>query len=561
MQDTWIFKKRIDWVIIRKDGNGRNVEASISLIGDPDSGGRPIGFRGILRDITDRKVAEEALQESEERFRFLVEESPLGICLTDKLNANKYINPRFIQIFGYALEEIPIGKNWFRKAFPDKKYRSSVIKHWLNGLKNNGVGEARPQTYDVCCKDGSIKVIHFRPVKMEAGEQITFCEDITDRKNLEAQLLQAQKMESLSTLAGGMAHNFNNLLMGIQGNSSLILSETKDSHPHFKRLRNIDKLVQSGSKLTHQLLGYARKGSHEVNSISLNQLVTETSETFGMARKEIRIRRELSDNGSRIIADQSQIEQVLLNLYVNAADAMPNGGDLFLETRDVKAENLTDKPYKIKPGKYVLLSVSDTGMGMDRKTKECIFDPFFTTKGLGKGTGLGLASVYGIIKAHGGYIDVDSKKGYGTEIYIYLPKSEKALDIVLKKPSKIVKGKGTILIVDDESLVLEVVVEYLRSLEYNVLHAKGGNEAITIYKEKKEDIDLVILDLIMPDMGGGEAFDTMKSINPDIKVLLSSGYSVDGRATEILKRGCNSFIQKPFDMETLSQSINEVLNT
>jgi CheY-like chemotaxis protein len=222
---------------------------------------------------------------------------------------------------------------------------------------------------------------------------------------------------------------------------------------------------------------------------------------------------------------------------------------------------MRDKPYEIKPGNYVLLTVRDTGMGMDKKTQEKIFDPFFTTKGMARGTGLGLASVYGIIKAHGGYIDVESKKRHGTAFSIYLPaSSEKEVIREKQLPEKILKGKETMLLVDDEDIVLDVGEEMLRSLGYKVLIARGGKEAIELYKGNKDKIDMVLLDMVMPDMGGGETYDRMKEINPNVEVLLSSGYSIDGQAEEILKRGCDGFLQKPFNMKELSRSIREILD-
>jgi CheY-like chemotaxis protein len=339
-----------------------------------------------------------------------------------------------------------------------------------------------------------------------------------------------------------------------------MLLEIDSTRPNYERLKNIEKSVQNGSRLTRQLLGYAREGRYEIRPISLNQMVKETSDTFGTAKKEIRVHLELAEDLWGIKADQGQIEQVLLNLYVNAADAMPGGGDLFLKTMNVTHKDMKNKAYKAKHGKYVLLAVRDTGVGMDKKTMERIFDPFFTTKGLAKGTGLGLASVYGTVKAHGGYIDVESKKGHGTTFEIYLPASKRKVEKAVKSAEKVIEGTGTILLVDDEELVLDVGVQLLKALGYTVLEAKGGREAVEIYRENKDRIDMVLLDMVMPGMGGGEAYDKMKDINPDIKALLSSGYSIDGQATEILERGCNGFIQKPFDMKQLSRSIREILD-
>jgi CheY-like chemotaxis protein len=376
---------------------------------------------------------------------------------------------------------------------------------------------------------------------------------------MEAQFLQAQKMEAIGTLAGGIAHDFNNLLMVIQGNASLMLLNVDPLHPHHEMLLSIIRQVQSGSKLTNQLLGYARKGRYEVKFLQLNQLVEETSQAFGRTRKEIIIHQELSNDLFPIEGDLGQIEQVLMNLFVNAADAIDQGGDIFLKTINIPYGDIRGKLYNPKPGDYVLLTVRDTGVGMDQKTLDRIFEPFFTTKELGRGTGLGLASVYGIVKGHGGYIDVESEEGQGTTFKIYLPASNGEIQKTIEVPDHIIKGTGTILLVDDEEMVLEVGERFLKVMGYQVLTAREGREAIEVYQKHRETIDLVLLDIIMPNMKGGEVFDRLKEISPDIKVLLSSGYSIDGEASQILERGCGGFIQKPFDMKQLSQSIGALL--
>jgi CheY-like chemotaxis protein len=289
-------------------------------------------------------------------------------------------------------------------------------------------------------------------------------------------------------------------------------------------------------------------------------MVEETSETFGRTRKEINIHRQLAEELSAIEADPGQIEQMLLNLFVNAADAMSRGGDLILKTMNTNHKDMRGKVYDPKPGKYVLLTVSDTGTGMDKETMERIFDPFFTTKEMGRGTGLGLASSYGIIKAHGGYIDAESKKGQGTTFSIYLPASEKEIEQVVKTAEGVIEGTGTVLLVDDEEVILGVGQDLLRAMGYRVLLARDGKEALQVYRKNRDDIEIVLLDMVMPNMSGGEAFDRMKEIDPNVKVLLSSGYSIDGEATEILGRGCEGFIQKPFNMEELSAKIREILD-
>jgi CheY-like chemotaxis protein len=367
-------------------------------------------------------------------------------------------------------------------------------------------------------------------------------------------------MEAIGTLAGGIAHDFNNILLGIQGYASLMLFELDSTHPHYEPLQNIEKQVRTAAQLTAHLLGYARKGKYHVQPIDLNQLVTETSDTFGRTRKEISIHHECTKDLHPIEADRGQMEQVLINLYVNAADAMPGGGKLILKTSNVTHQDLKGKMYNLKPGSYILLTVMDTGTGMDKETQERIFDPFFTTKEMGKGTGLGLASVYGIINGHAGYIDVYSEKGQGTMFQIYLPASDKKVETrTVAKMIDINAGIETILLVEDEEVVLDVGIKMLRKMGYTVLAAKNGEEAIGLYKEKRNTIDMVILDMVMPEMGGGEVYDAMKEINPDVRVLLASGYSIDSQAKQILGRGCNDFVQKPFNLRELSAKIKDIL--
>ena len=391
--------------------------------------------------------------------------------------------------------------------------------------------------------------------------------DVTERRifeqqkaKIEERLQHARKMEAIGQLAGGIAHSFNNLLMAIQGNISLMLLKTVPSHPHHERLRRIEEQVQSASKLTAQLLGYARKGKYEVRLLDLNQVVEETSETLGRTKMGVAIRKELAGGLSAIEADEAQLQQVLFDLYLNAAEAMPYGGSLILKTTNVAYEDMKAKQYDSVQGDYILLTITDTGVGMDKNTMEFIFDPFFTTKQMGRGTGLGLASAYGIVKSHGGYIDVESEKGHGSTFSIYFPASGGKIQKVLITAGEITKTTGTVLLVEDEEMILEIEKELLEALGREVLTARGGKEAVEIYKKKGDKIDLVLLDMVMPDMGGGEAYDRIKEINPRARVLLSSGYSIDGEVREILARGCDGFIQKPYTIKDLSKKIGEILD-
>jgi nitrogen-specific signal transduction histidine kinase/CheY-like chemotaxis protein len=386
--------------------------------------------------------------------------------------------------------------------------------------------------------------------------------DITDRKRLESQLLQAQKMKAIGTLAGGIAHDFNNLLMGIEGHTSLMFLDVDADHPHFKNIKGIGDMVKRGANLTKQLLGFARGSKSEIRPTDLNELIQKSSEMFGRTKKEIRTHREGEEDVWTVAVDPAQIEQVLLNLYVNAWQAMPGGGDLYIRGENVTLDENAATLYGARPGNYVKVSVTDTGVGMDEETQQRIFEPFFTTKEMGRGTGLGLASAYGIIKNHGGIINVYSTKGQGTTFNIYLPTtvgliSEKSRE---KRAEEIQRGHETVLLVDDEDIIIDVSQKMLKEIGYKVMLAKSGKEAVEVYRKHKDEIDLVILDMIMPDMGGGDVYDTLKKIDPDIVVLLSSGYSINGQATEILERGCNGFIQKPFNVSQLSQAIRKTLD-
>ncbi|MBW2565551.1 MAG: PAS domain S-box protein [Deltaproteobacteria bacterium] len=517
--------------------------------------GRP-AILGNIADTTDRKHTEEALRESESKFRDLYDLSPQPIALTEVSTGRLIdVNDEFCKVTKYTREEV-IGQTATPLFYPQEDR-----DRFTRELQKSG--EIHGLEMEFRAKDGSIIIaLMFSRLVRITDERLilTVFLDVTDRKRLEAQLVQAQKMEAIGTLAGGIAHDFNNLLMGIQGNISLMLMSMDHSYPDYGRLENIEKQIRSGAGLTSRLLGYARKGKYEVKPIDLNQLVEGTSDTFGRTKKEITIHRELAKDLFAVEADSGQIEQVLLNLFVNAADAMPGGGKLTLKTMNLTDKDIKGKPYEPKQSNYVLLEVTDTGTGIYKKTIDRIFDPFFTTKKIGGGTGLGLASAYGIIKAHGGYIDVASKRGRGTTFSIYLPASEKEVKRVVRTRERAAQGTGNVLLVDDEEVVLKIGQELLEALGYQVLTAKDGKEAITVYKKNRDKIDIVVLDMVMPRMGGGKTYDRMKEVNPDVKVLLSSGFSVDGEASEILERGCDGFIQKPFTMKQLSAKIRGILD-
>jgi two-component system cell cycle sensor histidine kinase/response regulator CckA len=504
-----------------------------------------------------RRRAEEALQASEEKYRLLVQNSNDAIFIAQD-GVIKFPNIKAEELLGYSaaeLAKIP----FVNHIHPDD--RAMVAERHKKRLE----GQKLPNTYPfrvINRLDEELWVEINAVFILWEGRPATlnFIRDITEKKKLEAQFLQAQKMEAVGTLAGGIAHDFNNLLMGVQGHVSLMILDVDPGHRHYKMLKSVEEQVKSGADLTWQLLSFARGGKYEVKPTDLNSIVKKSSSMFGRAKKEISIVKSLQPDLWPVEVDRGQIDQVFLNLYVNAWQAMPSGGSLFLETKNVALGEDEVRPFNVQPGNYVKTSVTDTGVGMDEKTRKRIFEPFFTTKEMGRGTGLGLATVYGIITGHGGFINVYSQKGHGATFTIYLPASEKKVEKAKKTSTQLLRGNETILVVDDEEVVANVSRMLLEALGYRVFMARSGQEGLEVYKARKGEIHLVIMDMIMPGMGGENAIDILKTMNPELKVILSSGYSLEGQAARIMERGCQAFIQKPFSARELSQKIREVLD-
>ena len=556
---------RLEWELLTKEGIRFPVESSASLI--RSKAGDPVGFRGMVRDVTDRKQTQEALQESEERYRGILEEMNEAYYEIDLKGNFTFFNESMCKTLGCSQIELT-GMN--NRDYTSKK---SALKATLRFKEVYQTGiPGSLMDYEVIRKDGQRRILEtsILPMKKSTGEITGFrgvARDVTDRikadrerRKLEERLRQADKMESVGTLAGGIAHDFNNLLMGIQGYASLALMNLDPADPNYERLKRIEQQVQSGSDLTKQLLGFARGGRYEVKPSDMNDILEKTASMFGRTRKEITMDRKYANDLWSAEVDRGQMEQMLLNLYVNAWQAMPGGGEITLETQNVVLEDRQAFPYNMNPGRYVMISVTDTGEGIDEKIKDKIFDPFFTTKKVGRGAGLGLAMVYGIIKGHGGMINVHTSPGHGTTFNIYLPASQQAVVQEIAAPAAIVGGTETILVVDDEGTILKVCGELLESIGYRTYTVESGKEAVAVYMEKGKEIDLVILDMIMPGMSGAEAFDRLREINPDIRVLLSSGYSMNSEAKHIMDRGCNGFLQKPFLLERLSGKIRDLLD-
>ena len=559
-----------DIIALKKDGSRFPVEIQSKSIPFQGKTVRVAEFR----DITTRKKTEESIRRSRVRYRELYKEalkaeeiyqsllnsSADAIALLEINQAVQFVNPGFTRIFGWTIEELKGSQIPFVPK-PSRKSFNDLVKKLLDtGEPVHGV-EGQRFTRDGLLLDVSMSVSHYVDHAGNPTGILMILRDITESKRYQWHMHQAQKMESLGTLAGGIAHDFNNLLMGIQGRLSLLRLQVDAAHPGYGHIKDIEHYVIRSADLTQQLLGIARTGKYEVKPADINELIRNQCDLFGRTRKEIQISQDFASSLQTAEVDQRQIEQVILNMFVNASHAMPKGGNLYVKTINETLSRHQTEPYAVGPGQYIKISITDTGTGMDEATRKRVFEPFFTTKKRERGTGLGLASAYGIIKNHGGYITVYSEIGRGTTFNIYLPASAKTAIREVSMEEKIITGKGTILLVDDEEMIISVGEEMIRMLGYEVMTAKGGKAALEVYREHINRIDLVILDLIMPGMSGSETFDQLRSMDPETRVLLASGYSINGEASSVMKRGCNGFIQKPFNIQELSQRIHKILRS
>jgi len=548
--------------------NGQSVRMIVRATAVRDRNKDIKYWLSLMEDISERKKAEQAIRESEEKYRNILDGIEEGYFEVDGRGNPTFFNEAMSQILGYSADELLV-KNFREYTNPKTAQK---LTHIFSNIYETG-RPARVLNYEVVTKEGTKKILYLSASLMRDADRKPsgirgIVQDVTDqliaekqREQLATQMLQAQKMEAIGTLAGGIAHDFNNLLMGFQGNLSLMLMDVDPKNPHYDYLMNMEDYVKRGSELTRQILGFARGGKYEVKSIDLNDLLEKSSEMFSRTKKEIPIHKKFQKDLWPVEVDRGQIEQVLLNLFVNAWQAMPAGGKLFLETENlVLGESDLQKHYTLDPGNYVRISVTDTGVGMDKPTRERIFEPFFTTKEVGRGTGLGLASAYGIIKNHNGVIDVESEVDQGTTFRIYLPTSNKKVLMEDTAGGIAYKGRETILLVDDEEMIADIGKRMLEKLGYRVLLAESGINALNVYENHRDSIDMIILDMIMPGMGGSETFDRLKAMEPSVRVLLSSGYSLNGQASQIMKRGCNGFIQKPFNIEQISKTIRKILD-
>ncbi|MBI5571604.1 MAG: PAS domain S-box protein [Desulfomonile tiedjei] len=538
------------------DGEVRDVEVCTGPI---VVGGRSLLF-SIINDVTDRKRAEEAFLKSETKYRALFDESKDGVYSSLRAGEITDANPSFLEMFGFTREEM-IGKDIHelyadpadRTRFQEEIEKKGFVKDYELALRR------KDRTEIGCLLTASVQfgddgsVVGYRGIMR----------DLTIRKRLQKQLFQAQKMEAIGTLAGGIAHDFNNLLTVVLGFSELLLIGKDERDPAYADLQKINQAARSGADLVKRILAFSRKTEINPRPLNLNHEIEQVKKLLTRTiPKMIEVELLLHEGLATVNADPIQVEQILMNLAVNAKDAMPDGGKLTIETRNVALdEQYCSMHHGAKPGEYVLLTVSDSGQGMDEETLNHIFEPFYTTKEPGLGTGLGLAIVYGIVQQHNGYTTCDSEPGGGTAFGIYLPviPPDERSKTPVEKP-KLPRGTETVLIVDDEEMVRDLGKRILERAGYTVLTAAGGQQALDLYSRHGGKVSLVVLDLIMPEMGGKQCLEELLKLDPMATVLIASGYFQGGAEHEAVKGGAKGFVGKPFDMNQLAQAVRTILD-
>ncbi len=526
---------------------------------------RPIELINLLERIfetiqirEDKRIAEDRLRESEERFRTIFESAQDAIFLKDTHLKYTLVNPAMERLYDLKASEF-MGQTDETLFGSEAGGQTREIEQQV--LQGEIVEEEIKISHKQAKIFHSIKV----PLTSKTGKTSGICgfaRDITATKVLEAQLLQAQKMEAVGTLAGGISHDFNNLLQAILGYAQMLLMDQVTTGGDTAKLKEIEKAAQRATELTSQLLAFSRKVEIHPRPVNLNQVVQQVDKLLKRTiPKMINIELRLAESILTVNADPGQLEQVLLNIGVNARDAMPDGGRLIIESANEAPDAALRKLHLGDTAeKYVRLSITDSGQGMTEKVREHIFEPFYTTKQVGKGTGLGLAMAYGIIHNHGGHILCESQPGKGTTFHIYMPAIKMAVDIIkTTSEEQIKKGHGeTVLVIDDEAFLRDLARDMLTKSGYQVITAGSGESGLSLYRKKSSDIALIILDLIMPGMGGKRCMKEILALDPSANVVISSGYSMEDPSTDDVLKQARGFIQKPYNVRKMLTLLHEI---
>jgi PAS domain S-box-containing protein len=511
-------------------------------------------------DITDRRATEEALRQSEQRFRALVENSEDSIQLATARGTLMYVSPSTERLFDRPADEI-VGRNVFELVHADDRER--LTEQWQRCLDHPGAairGEFRLPRTDRFIE--AVRVNHLDDPGLKAV--VTICREVTERRRLETRVHQTQRLEAIGRLAGGIAHDFNNILSAIHGFGSIVHGELPERDPLRADVQEILKAVDRAANLTRQLLAFGRRQVLQPKVIDVAGYVRDLERMLRrIVGEDVEFVLDLDDNAVTAKADPGQLEQVLINLVVNARDAMPTGGRITIEARNVVVAPDSREATELGAGSYVRLSVSDTGIGMSKKVQDHIFEPFFTTKASGQGSGLGLSTVFGIVKQSGGHIFVDSDPGNGSTFKIYFPASREQ-PIKVATSSNLVPinltGAETILLVEDESAVRMFVARALRQQGYQVLDAGNGGEALVVAEQHDGVIHLLLTDVIMPRMSGKQLSERLRALRTDLRVLYMSGYAEEIIAPHGVLEAGAAFIEKPLTAEALGRKIREVLD-
>jgi len=527
-----------------------------------------VSVLGVSHLMVKLDTSQAALRDSEGRYRQLFDSAPIGYHEIDAQGRLVDVNYTERHMLGHTQDEMIGRPVWEFVDAPEKSRRNVEAKlrgevdadHAFESMYRRQDGSLLPVLLEDCIlRDRTGAIVGLRSTMQDISEMKRVEEE---RSRLDTQLQQTERMRAIGHLAGGIAHDFNNLLVGILGYADLLEYEAEPHTPAHDAARAIGAAAERAADLTQQLLGFARKGKNRLVAVSLHERIHSACRLVSHSIGEkVRITLDLHAGRPVILGDPGQIEQVIVNLALNAWDAMPEGGDLIIGTRSVYVgpQHRLDHP-GAKPGRYVLLTVADTGCGMSKDVLVRAFEPFFTTKPLGEGTGMGLAMVYGIVQNHDGAVDVESEEGRGTTFRIHLPLHlEKTAAPPRTGHGSPQEGSGTVLLVDDESLVLNVAAVMLRKVGYNVVTAESGEEAVERFRERYGHIDLAVIDMAMPGMDGRECFAALRRIDPSVKAILSTGYGRDGRAQKAMDDGMLAFVQKPYRLAELAKAIARVL--
>lgn len=548
--------KDFEFRLCHRDGRVRWLSHVSIAVFDPQ--GNFLGARGSHRDITEKRIYDE------ERTKLVtaLEQISEAILVTDDLGQIHYVNEAFLRRAGQggcwvgrSIRDLPGDERWLSS-------QHEILESMGGGRSWNGhyarLTQERARHQEIVCT--------VNPVRDSKGRIVSFVwveRDVTEERHLAEQLRQSQKLEAIGTLAGGIAHDFNNLLSGILGYSSLLKMQAGSSPEVLHSAEVIERTARRAAELTQKLLGFARRGKNQNVEVSLHRAIDDCIELLSRTiDKRIEIVKDFQCKQAVVMGDPTQMEQILLNLAINARDAVGDRGRISFKTRyeSVKGDTSANLDGAMASGDYVVVSVQDDGCGIPLDLQERIFEPFFTTKENGKGTGMGLAMVYGIVKNHGGGVRLESSPARGTTFHIYLPQAKPVPPVQREMPVlPPVKGSGLVFVVDDEELLRDVARRLLQHLGYQVITAEDGVQAQTIYAQRWRDIDLVIVDMIMPKLGGADCFRALKKINPEVRAILSTGYSVNETAQEVLNEGMVGFIQKPYQLHQLSEVVVRAL--